>query len=348
MPGKEKVVAVALSGGIDSLVSGHILKKKFDNVFGIHFTTGYERVSVDLENLEKQLGFSIIQCDLAKQFEKKVVTYFVDSYIRGLTPNPCVICNRDIKFGALLEQAVKEGADYIATGHYAGITDEKGFFLQKGRDRLKEQSYFLSMVPEKIFSRIIFPLADMTKKEVVAYANTYNLQPLHKKESQDICFIHDKTFAAFIQKKAAIAPSPGNIINQKNQVVGRHEGLHRFTIGQRRGINCPAAEPYYVKQIDMKKNELQVCFKNELAVSGFAFSDIVWNGAGGFELSDKQIKLNNIITRIRYAHPGASSTVYMTEKKGRVEFETPQNAVTPGQIAVFYQDENVLGAGIIR
>jgi tRNA-specific 2-thiouridylase len=349
MTHKNKVVAVALSGGIDSLVSGYLLKNQYKNIFGIHFINGYENQNPDFSIIEKQLGFPVFCIDLSKEFEQKIVHYFIDTYINGKTPNPCVRCNKEIKFGNLLDHALKMGADYLATGHYARIiTQDNNFYLEKGNDPLKDQTYFLAMLSEKQLSKIIFPLSEMTKNDVKKFAASNNLHALSKKESQDICFINDNDFAQFIQKKCDVTPKTGDIKDIDNNIVGRHQGLHKFTIGQRRGINCPAKEPYYVQHIDMKNNILKVCFKKNLLKSTLNFSYITWNESNNLQLSDEKMVIKDIITKIRYSHKGALSTLSLNKTSGELVFDEPQNAITPGQAAVFYKGSRVLGAGIIQ
>ena len=346
---KNPVIAVALSGGVDSLVSGYLLKLKYKHVFGIHFTTGYEKEPANLSLLEKQLKFPVTSIDLSETFEKKVVQYFIQTYLEGKTPNPCIICNKKIKFGALLKHAQNMGADFLATGHYATIINPISFpdknishcYLEKGTDPLKDQSYFLSLLSEKQLEKIIFPLAGMVKKDVKQFAESKHIRPAHPSESQDICFIHDNNFPRFILEKQGICPQHGDIVDMNKKIVGRHKGLHKFTIGQRRGINCPASEPYYVKHIDIKNNVLKVCFKNDLSGQKFTVAQINWN------FSDQKI-IPDIITKIRYSHKGAISTLTLKGSLGEVVFNKPQNAITPGQAAVFYKDTRVLGAGIIQ
>lgn len=345
----QPVVCVALSGGIDSLVTGFLLKKQFKNIFGIHFVTGYETRKTDILQLEKQLGFDIHTIDLSNEFEKQVVQYFISTYLNGQTPNPCLICNQKIKFGELMTHADRLGADLLATGHYVTVTNqhtcnnfkEPAAFLQKGSDPFKDQSYFLSLVNPDKLGRVIFPLAGKTKDEVRIIAREHNLIPLHPSESQDICFINDNDFAGFILKKLDIAPKEGPIVDPDLNVIGTHTGLHQFTIGQRRGINCPASQPYYVKKIDMKNNRLHVCFKSGLTSKTFKVAHLKWNYPQEPPISGMQVK-------IRYSHKSAPADLLIDGTEGTVTFNTPQNAITPGQAAVFYLDDRVLGAGIIQ
>lgn len=348
---KSPVIAVALSGGVDSLVSGYLLKQKFKNVFGIHFTTGYEKEIFDPDILAKQLGLPVTCVDLSKKFNTKVVDYFVQTYLQGKTPNPCIICNKKIKFKELLTCAQNMGADYIATGHYATIINQISFperkitrcFLEKGADQLKDQSYFLSMLSENQLEKIIFPLAGMEKSQVKKLAVSKGVKPLKSRESQDICFIHDNDFPGFILQNKKITPRHGDIIDHNGKTVGRHKGLHKYTIGQRRGIDCPAREPYYVNQIDIKNNVLKVCFKKYLTRTKMNIAHINWN------YIDQKI-MPDIITKIRYSHKGALSTLFLNKSagQGQVVFDQPQAAVTPGQAAVFYKENQILGAGIIQ
>lgn len=344
-------VAVAVSGGVDSMVSVWLLKQTHPDLCGIHFVTGYERQPVNIENLEKQLNIPIHCIDFRDIFEKHVVQYFIDTYCKGRTPNPCLICNKTIKFGALYDAAVDIGADTLATGHYAKILHDRAgnAFLVKGKDPLKDQSYFLSMLSREQLRHTIFPLADLTKQEVVQLARKNGLMPSQGKESQDICFIHGTSFADFIVSKTAMAFTPGAIVTLNNTVIGTHRGLHCYTIGQRRGLNCPGPAPYYVKKIDIKKNRLIVAFKEELFEQELYVKNLNWP-CSDFAPPTAPVE---VITKIRYSHSGAPSTLIPSPESSnsdgvKIVFKTPQLAVTPGQGAVFYDKDKVVGAGIIQ
>ncbi|MCP4021821.1 MAG: tRNA 2-thiouridine(34) synthase MnmA, partial [Desulfobacteraceae bacterium] len=275
--------------------------------------------------------------------------YFVDTYLKGKTPNPCLFCNKEIKFGTLLDEAKKLGADFIATGHYAKIVkapakknlDRPSYYLAKGKDAVKDQSYFLSLLSSKQLGKIIFPLSDITKSQTKALAQKNHLHPLGSKESQDICFINDGGFARFIIQKQGVRPQKGDIVDVNGKTIGVHDGLHQFTVGQRKGINCPAKAPYYVKEIDMKQNRLVVCFKDGLSKKRLMVKQINWNYG-------RTKSFYEVTTKIRYNHKGTASRLYFKEDGVHIEFEEPQYAVTPGQAAVFYKGERVLGAGIIQ
>ncbi|MGD9732186.1 MAG: tRNA 2-thiouridine(34) synthase MnmA [Desulfamplus sp.] len=412
----KKRLAVALSGGVDSLVAAFLLKREYPDLFGIHFTNGYEPSSQDYQDINRQnintiaeqLGVPVYCVDLKDEFEKDVVSYFIETYQKGKTPNPCIICNKTVKFGALYQAAKNLGADFLATGHYARLEHRSSFSLNrdralnrdfsssnidcgdtltvllKGTDNLKEQSYFLAMLSPEQLQHAVFPLGDLTKQEVLSIAVKNNLVPIHKKESQDICFIRENSFADFIaskctpsikSEKQTLIKSPfaeGDIVTTDNKIVGRHKGLYCYTVGQRRGLNCPGPAPYYVKKIDMENNRLVIGFKEEMFAKECNIININW-------LSDKAAadilkSPLRAVTKIRYSHSGAASTLSFehtnkeehTDKKYdqdqeegsinqyfnnsnrlKVIFDEPQLAVTPGQCAVFYDGDQVLGAGFI-
>ncbi|HKJ98944.1 MAG TPA: tRNA 2-thiouridine(34) synthase MnmA [Desulfotignum sp.] len=346
---KTPIIAVALSGGVDSLVSGFLLKKKYSHVFGLHFTTGYEKEPKNMAHLKDQLKIDIVSLDLSEAFEQKVVNYFVSTYIQGQTPNPCMVCNQKIKFGILLEQAKKLGADYLATGHYATIVntltqperDISYAWLEKGTDEKKDQSYFLARLSCHQLSRILCPLADFTKDQVKALAVRHNIAPVSAKESQDICFIPNTQFCEFIADKTKMPSQKGPVLDISGRQVGTHNGVFQFTIGQRRGINCPASEPYYVNKIDPVTNTLHVCFKQDLARTQMAVDSIIWNDPDSDDVQELK-------TKIRYHHKEAESRLFRKKDGARVVFKHPQYAVTPGQAAVFYKGKRVSGSGIIQ
>ncbi|MCP4117843.1 MAG: tRNA 2-thiouridine(34) synthase MnmA [Desulfobacteraceae bacterium] len=332
-----------MSGGIDSLVAAHLLKEQGADLVGIHFKTGYEACGTDFSPIEERLGITVHTVDLSTVFENRVVDYFVRTYARGKTPNPCLFCNKAIKFGALMDEAEKLGAGRIATGHYVRTqrNDDGSIALVKGRDPDKEQSYFLAMLSQQQLKQAVFPLGELTKTMVRRIAEENGLVPMEKNESQDICFIQDRSFSEFIADKLQLDPRPGDITLPDHRVIGRHRGLHCYTIGQRRGLNCPGPEPYYVKTIDLATNTLVVGVKTELYTTDVVLSDLNWIAAP-FTSQGK------VITKIRYSHRGAPAALNISNERTTLTFDEPQFAVTPGQVAVFYQEERVLGAGIIQ
>lgn len=339
----EHTLAVAVSGGVDSFVATYLLKQQGADLFGIHFTTGYEAAVTDFSLMEMQLGIPVYTIDLSKEFKQHVIDYFTLTYLSGKTPNPCLKCNKSIKFDALFKAAKKRGADVLATGHYARIIrDQAGNSgLYKGKDPLKEQSYFLSMLSSDQLEKAVFPLGDMKKEDVVRLAADKGFDLPVKAESQDICFIPDKSFSDFFIKHNIMTPKPGNIITTDGKPIGKHNGLHGFTIGQRRKINCPGPRPYYVNHIDMESNTLVVGFENELYKKTVTIDDV--------NIIGPPLTCPITVTaKIRYAHEGAKALLIPEGATARLVFDVPQRAVTPGQGAVFYENEKVLGAGIIQ
>lgn len=344
------LTAVAVSGGIDSLVAAFLIKDTGHDVLGIHFKTGFETSDQDITNnqtdiarhVSSQLGIPVTTLELNDLFEASVVNYFIESYRDGRTPNPCLVCNPAIKFGALLEFAQQQGASRMATGHY--VRTETGpsgvHHLKKGADPGKDQSYFLAFLTQRHLASAFFPLGDLTKNDVRHIAENNGLRPVSEKESQDVCFIRGMSYPEFI-KSRGMGTSPGPIKDTQDNVLGRHNGLHLFTIGQRRGINCPAHEPYYVIRMDMEDNALIVGFKPELYKENCRVEQVNWIG----RMPTSTVALH---TRIRYSHEGVLSRVTPeTDGTASVIFDSPQPAVTPGQGAVFYNNDEVVGGGWI-
>jgi len=362
-----KKIAVLLSGGVDSLVTAHILKNQGHSLFGIHFYTGYERpdhanslgetshsinsnirsrdAAVDTASrLRDQLDIPIEIFDVQKTFQSVVVDYFVHTYQEGRTPNPCMVCNPSIKFGACLSLAAQKGASHLATGHYACVKkDGKGtFHLLCGKDHKKEQSYFLARLNQRMLSKAVFPLGEFTKTETIALSQKLGLRPVAPKESQDICFINDCSYGEFLVQQPGFNSHKGLVEDIDGHVIGEHQGLHHYTIGQRRGINIPASEPYYVIRIDPEQNRLVVGFKQDAFSDTCHVEDIQWI----YEPPPGSI---SVMTRIRYRHEAAASHLTpLGEHAARIRFEAPQSAISPGQAAVFYDRDEVLGGGCIK
>ncbi|MFW6334458.1 MAG: tRNA 2-thiouridine(34) synthase MnmA [Desulfosalsimonas sp.] len=355
-------VAIALSGGIDSLVAAWILKSRNIPVFGIHFITGYESAKHGYESIEPEeydkgygdgghpvkrlaylLDIPLHIVDCRRVFEKRIVDYFAETYRSGKTPNPCMLCNRIIKFGTVLQHARNLGAEFLATGHYAGI-DNTGDLpvLKKGADKNKDQSYFLGMLSPAQLSRACFPLEDLGKEEVKEIAGKKGLKPAAGKESQDICFIQKENYARFLETRGKINTAPGAIVDIKGNIIGRHSGLHRYTVGQRRGINCPASAPYYVVRIDPKNNQLVVGFKNTLYKDHCYINRVNW-------LIPKPDSPLRVTVKIRYRHQEADALLEPRPGTGAlIRFDEPQIAITPGQAAVCYKDDAVAAGGWIE
>ncbi len=338
-------IAVALSGGIDSLVAAFLLKQKNHELIGLHFFTGYEKAGLPQEvlNLANQLDIPLRMIDCRQAFRKNIVDYFISSYLSGKTPNPCAVCNSVIKFGVLHRAAARLGAVRLATGHYARVEKDSSriWRLKKGVDPAKDQSYFLSLLSQKQLSAACFPLGHLTKKQVLGLAQKNNLIPAKKNESQDICFIRDNDYAAFIASQKKVPVKPGAIVTTTGEVLGFHNGLHQYTIGQRRGIHCPALQPYYVLKIDIRHNRLVVGHKEELYKTDLRISGINWIGP-------KPTQPVEVLTRIRYRQKEAPALLTpLRNNTASIRFNRPQAAVTPGQVAVCYQGDEVIAGGWI-
>lgn len=345
---------VAISGGVDSMTAAFLLKEQGHHVIGIHFITGFETDTYHpakkkedtphrMDKIGQQLGIPIKLLDCSHTFKQRVVDYFTQTYLAGQTPNPCMVCNPTIKFGPLLSFARQLGANLLATGHYARIKkDKKGHFhLFKGIDTQKDQSYFLARLNQSHLAKACFPLGHMKKSDVKQLAQEKGLNPVTRNESQDVCFIKRNSYGEFISQLTGFKSEPGPIVDRNGNLLGEHKGLHLFTIGQRRGINCPAAEPYYVLQIDRKHNRLVVGSKTDLLTSACRVVDMNW-------INQKPTEPIEVFARVRYRHKEVASTLFPVDKNSvEVRFESPQEAVTPGQAAVFYLGQEVLGGGWI-
>jgi len=360
--------AVAISGGIDSLITAFLLKKKYKNIVGLHFFNGYESgpfhlpespasagaaknspVSLSelpdahpINHIKNQLDIPIKLVDCRHYFQKTVVDYFVESYRNGRTPNPCMICNPLIKFGVIFELARQLGASYFATGHYARIHKKNEFYLiQKGADALKDQSYFLAFLSKSVLPLVHFPLGSMTKQQVIGMAEHEKLTPVLKKESQDVCFIQNNNYADFISSQGNDIGSKGLITDINGCEIGTHDGLHNFTIGQRRGINCPASKPYYVLKIDIKRNRLIVGEKKDLYKTELRMSKTNWF----IQIPESPM---TVFVKIRYRHHAAEATLFpQSNDSVMIRFKKPQLSVTPGQGAVCYMDDCIIAGGWI-
>jgi tRNA-uridine 2-sulfurtransferase len=351
-------IAIAMSGGVDSTVAAYLLKRQGYHVFGIHFITGYETdtrpisgsagthpdAPEALQRIADSLDIRLDVMDIRSEFQTSVVDYFVRTYRSGLTPNPCMVCNPAIKFGSVMAASQRHGAEQFATGHYAAVEkDEKErFHLLRGCDPDKEQSYFLAMLTQEQLARTVFPLAKMTKPDVRRIAEENGVAHLVSIESQDVCFIKKNDYRTFLKQHDAIRSIPGRIVDLGGRVLGEHKGLHRFTIGQRRGINCPAAEPYYVVRIDTAQNRLIVGRKDDLRASECRLEKVNW-------ISSVPAGPIAVDTRVRYRHTATPSIVIPEEnRRAIVKFQRPESAITPGQCVVFYRENHVLGGGWIE
>jgi len=320
-------VVVAFSGGVDSSVSALILKNKGFNVRAVFMkldnSTEKEKTA---KKVAKEIGVPFEVIDLRKEFKEIIIDYFIKEYSVGNTPNPCVLCNKEIKFGLLLK---KFNNDFLATGHYAKTKDGR---LYKAKDRKKDQSYFLWKLNSKTLKKVIFPLSKMTKEDVKEIARKNKL-PVSKKESQEICFIKE-TNNEFLKKY--IKEKEGDIINKKGSTVGKHKGVWFYTIGQRRGIGLSGG-PYWVIDKDVKRNKLIVSSnEKDLFSKDVSFKNANWIRKVDFPLRVK--------AKIRYGHKGDFGVL----NNNKLVFDRPQKAITSGQSIVFYNKSEVIGGGIIK
>ncbi|HEY48416.1 MAG TPA: tRNA 2-thiouridine(34) synthase MnmA [Dehalococcoidia bacterium] len=343
MSTRGKRVIVALSGGVDSSVAAAILKDKGYEVIGITMML-CDRDAEKIEPARRicqilDIPFSVL--DLTVQFQDDVVDYFCQEYLQGRTPNPCIRCNQRIKFGSMLDRALELGADYIATGHYARIERINGNYrLLKAADPAKDQSYLLYTLGQRELSRLLLPLGRYRKQDICRIAQQMSLPVWEKPESQEICFIPDNDYRSFLAKRSL--PQPGDIVDTDGNVIGKHSGIGFYTIGQRHGLGLASSEPLYVVVIDAAGNRLLVGTKVEL------LRDELYAGQVSFVNSDPQQQPVNVTVKIRYKAPEVRAVLHPQGQRARVVFEEPQQAVTPGQAVVFYEDDAVLGGGTIE
>lgn len=359
---KKNRIAVAMSGGVDSSVAAALLLEQGYDVIGItmnlfsllrEYCTDESLRSCcgrgaieDANRVAAKLGINHYLLDLKQPFEELVVADFLDEYRRGRTPNPCIRCNQYIKFEVLMQRASRLDAAFLATGHHAraGKDESTGrFLLKKGKDKNKDQSYFLYTMTQEQLSRAFFPIGNLTKTEVRAKAEELGLPVAQRPESQEICFIPDNNYVRFIKERIPGVFQPGPIVDEKGQVLGEHRGIIHFTVGQRRGMGISAPNPLYVLGIDPQENKVVVGPNESLYKRQLRASSINW-----ISKTDATRPLS-VKARIRYKHHEAKAKLEMLETgQAHIEFDQPQRAITPGQAVVFYDKEIVVGGGIIE
>jgi tRNA-specific 2-thiouridylase len=339
----KKRVTVAMSGGMDSSVAADLLKQAGYEVSGIHMKLWSDpnltRTISDLEHTCQILDIPLYQFDFETEFRRLVIDYFCQEYSHGRTPNPCIVCNQHIKFGLLLGKALGMGAEYLASGHYARIeSTTDGYRLLKAADHSKDQSYFLYTLGQRQLEHLLLPLGELNKEKVRRMAAELGLPTSSRSESQDVCFIPDNDYRSFIAQH--ISFQPGDIVDIKGRVLGKHNGLAQYTVGQRQGLGLASGEQIYVIELDAANNRVVVGSKDQLLHSVLIASQLSWvSGKAPAEPI-------SITAKVRYKAPEVAAELHLTDR-AEVRFAEPQQAIAPGQSVVFYQGDVVLGGGVI-
>jgi tRNA-specific 2-thiouridylase len=347
-----------MSGGVDSSATAALLLEQGYDVIGITLKLwpqdcvnraedkccGPQAVT-DARAVCDKLDIPYYLIDEAAEFQKHVIQYFADEYKAGRTPNPCVMCNQNLKFGRLIDRADQLGAQHIATGHFARVeksADGSRHLLKRGCDSKKDQSYFLFSLRQDQLARAIFPLGEKTKSDTREVARHCNLKTANKEESMEICFVPDNNYGGFLQQANLVQKHRGEIVDLHGHILGHHDGIELYTIGQRKGLGITTPKPVYVIELDAENNRVVVGDDSALDRDEFTATNCNWHPF------DKLAAPIEVTTKIRYNHPGTPATVTPTGNGSvKVKLHSAQRAITPGQAAVFYQDDLVVGGGWI-
>ena len=349
---ENKKVLLGMSGGVDSSVSALLLKKEGYEPLGItlELFAGSSccniNTYIDAKNVCKTIGIPHFTYNCKEQFKDYVINDFIDCYANCRTPNPCIECNKYMKFGIMWEKAKELGCNYIATGHYAKTeySEEYGrWVLKKSQAGKKDQSYVLWNIPRELIEHVVFPLADFTDKEQIReIARENDLKVANKPDSEDICFVPDGNYKKFLETNSGIKPKKGNIVNSKGEILGKHTGLYNYTIGQRKGLGISYKVPLFVLGFNKAKNEVIVGEEKELYKKEITVTDI------NLLLIDKIEEPMEVDVKTRYSSKVAKAKIEQDGENIKVTFDEPQRAITPGQSAVFYVGDIVLGGGKIK
>lgn len=355
----KKTVVVGLSGGVDSSVAAYLLKEQGYDVIGVTMQIWQEEDSCTVEENGGCCGLSAVEdarrvaqkldipyyvMNFRKEFQKQVIDYFTREYLEGRTPNPCIACNRYVKWESLLKRSLEIGADYIATGHYARVEQLPNgrYAIRNSVTAKKDQTYALYNLTQEQLARTLMPVGAYTKDEIRKIAEEAGLLVAHKKDSQEICFVPDNDYAGFIKNSTGKTIPKGNFVLADGKVIGEHQGIIHYTIGQRKGLNLSMGHPVFVTKIRPDRNEVVIGKNEDLFVNTLICDRVNFMAMEGL---DGEVRLK---AKIRYNHPGAECVISPAEDgKVRVTFDQPQRAITPGQAVVFYQGEYVAGGGII-
>jgi tRNA-specific 2-thiouridylase len=354
--GQNKRIVVAMSGGVDSSVAAALLVEQGYEVIGLMLRLWAEPggaanrcctpdAVADARRVADQLGIPFYVRDYKDTFKHTVVDFFIEGYAQGVTPNPCVVCNRDIRFDKLLKEALSLGGDYLATGHYAWVqqSDDGTFQLLKGIDPTKDQSYILYTLTQERLAHVIFPLGRHTKAEIRQIAEAKKLPVFNRPDSQDLCFLGQGDYRAFLQRRAPEVVQPGPILNSNGEVLGEHQGLAFYTIGQRKGLGLASPAALYVLRMDSATNGLIVGTVDELGQTELTAGQVTY--VSGRPPTGPV----SITAKIRYKAKGVEATLLpLPDTHARLNFPTPLRDITPGQAVVFFEDDQILGGGIIE
>jgi tRNA-specific 2-thiouridylase len=353
---RQKRVVVAMSGGVDSSVAAALLVEQGYDVVGLMLRLWAEQGGAanrcctpdavqDARRVADRLGIPFYVRDYKDVFRATVVDFFIDGYAQGVTPNPCIVCNRDIRFDRLLNEAMSLGGDYLATGHYARVrqTEAGAYQLLKGIDPAKDQSYMLYTMTQARLARILLPVGEYSKSDIRRIAQDKQLPVFNRPDSQDLCFLGAGDYRAFLQRNAPEVVQPGPILDRSGSRIGEHQGLAFYTIGQRKGLGIAAPQPMYVLEKDVATNSLVVGTLAELGQPGLIARQV------SFISGQPATGPLAVTAKIRYKAKEAAAVLRpLSEDRVELLFETPLRDITPGQAVVFYQDEQALGGGIIE
>lgn len=348
---ENKKVLIGMSGGVDSSVAAVLLKEQGYEVIGttLELFVGSSCCNIDTyidaKNVCNSIGIPHFTYDYKNEFRKFVIDDFINCYANCKTPNPCIECNKYMKFGCMYEKAKELGCNYIATGHYAKTEYSEKYnrwVLKKSNAGKKDQSYVLWNIPKYLIEYVLFPLANFENKEQIReIAKEKELKTANKPDSEDICFVPDGNYKKFLEKNSGIKPKYGNIVNSKGIILGKHTGLYNYTVGQRKGLGISNSVPLFVLGFNKEKNEVIVGEEKELYKKEIVVTDI------NLLLVDKVDKETQVTVKTRYSAKEAKATIKQEGENIKVVFDEPQRAVTPGQSAVFYIDDIVFGGGKI-